>query len=331
MKKAANGKWVVCAGDVAVDMIVPYGEMKRHLRALAEGKVPDGPKPIPYRRPGGTSGNTAAFLGQLTVPTVIASRISAESGGRFLMNDLKRYGLNTDYLIQEGPDAAMLVAILDENDRIMFKWTDPEARIEGLLRGDLPDSLVGITGIAVLSGVNVMAGTQRGIELTEFAERCKQKGATVAVDLNLRVESFGFDAGRRALIERIIAASDIVFGSGVEEFGMWGGAGDFESSVVAFAQRYPSKIVAARNGPGPAMLVQGGEASFFPPLDVEVVNMVGAGDAFNAGFIAATHRGLDPKTAMKYGIAVACHAISHTEIRAAPDEAELQRLVAMQR
>jgi sugar/nucleoside kinase (ribokinase family) len=64
-----------------------------------------------------------------------------------------------------------------------------------------------------------------------------------------------------------------------------------------------------------------------PGLDVEVVDTVGAGDAFNAGFIAARLEGRNLDEALAWGNAVAASTIAEHGARSGPTRAELTALL----
>ena len=324
-------KYIACVGDVAVDFIVPYADMKRFMRGTKEGTMEEGPKPEVHRCPGGTSGNTATILSQLGSPTLLCTKITTGSQGKFLQRDLVKYDINTDYCIVDGDDYQIMMAILDDNDRVMFKWQDSSVDRELFRHNEIPDEVALKSDIVHIAGVNVWSGTEQGHELARFAERAKELGCIVSVDLNLRLETFGFSDERRAMYEKIINASDIVFGSDADEFGVFTEIADFETSVKQFNNKFPGKIIVARHGKEDTLLIADDQCSFFPSLDVDVVNKVGAGDSFDAGFLHAYHKGDSLQKCVKTGIACAAYTITHKEAHAAPSITELRILISRQK
>jgi 2-dehydro-3-deoxygluconokinase len=59
-----------------------------------------------------------------------------------------------------------------------------------------------------------------------------------------------------------------------------------------------------------ALLLAGGQPHCGPRYEVEIVDRIGAGDAFSAGLIFATLRGADWESALRF--AVALSALKHT-------------------
>lgn len=77
------------------------------------------------------------------------------------------------------------------------------------------------------------------------------------------------------------------------------GVDDLESAVERLAELVP--VVAVKLGPEGSMARRSREAVTSPPLSVEAVDPVGAGDSFNAGFIHQYVRGADLPTCLAYG------------------------------
>ncbi len=75
--------------------------------------------------------------------------------------------------------------------------------------------------------------------------------------------------------------------------------GDFDEAVRRLAATVPLLVV--KLGSKGAMAVRGNERFFCSPLAVEVVDPVGAGDTFNAGFLHQYVRGADLNTCLDWG------------------------------
>jgi len=154
----------------------------------------------------------------------------------------------------------------------------------------------------------------------------RQAGLVVSLDLNLRLESWGMDRELRKIFEQAIELSDLVFGSGVEEIIPYSG----ETSVQAGAETLSAgnKTVIARLGGEGAFVVAPGESFTSPAFQVEMVDSLGAGDAFNGGFIAARLGGEELPEAARWGNAAAALKIRKTGARGLPTRQELMVLLA---
>jgi len=74
---------------------------------------------------------------------------------------------------------------------------------------------------------------------------------------------------------------------------------DTEKAIRALSVRVPAVVV--KMGARGAVAVRGGERISVPGVPVNVVDTVGAGDSFDAGFLHQYLRGADLRTCMEYG------------------------------
>ena len=74
---------------------------------------------------------------------------------------------------------------------------------------------------------------------------------------------------------------------------------DLEMAIARLAEQVATVVV--KLGPKGAMAVRGRERIMAPPVKVEVVDPVGAGDSFDAGFLSQYLRGRDLATCLEYG------------------------------
>ena len=321
-------KYVTCVGDVCVDLIVPYGEFKQYLRNMELMKDPDVQRPQVFRRLGGTSGNTILIASALGAPVMIASKVSAESHGNFILKELNKYQVNTDYLRQEGPDGLCMVAILDNDDREMMIWNDNNVPSFFFEEYSIDDEIARKSSIIHFAGVMIREDAEQEREMIRFAKVARETGCKCTLDLNLRIETWGFTPERRQIFDRMIAECNIVFGSGSDEFEPFTGIHEFGSSAIAFSKIYSDKTVIARDGANDVLIINNGEYTSIPTLPTNIVNKVGAGDAFDAGFLTAYAEDHSIEECVKYGIAVASYTIGSENAHAVPSEAELKRMIA---
>lgn len=124
---------------------------------------------------------------------------------------------------------------------------------------------------------------------------------------------------------------DIVFVGEDEAEAAWGLTG---AAAVRAALPEPGTLV-VKQGAGGALVLTRGEdgrdtAHFEPALHVDVVEPVGAGDAFAAGFLSATLRGLPDAERLRHGHVMAAVALTVPgDLGRPPPRAAADRLVAM--
>jgi sugar/nucleoside kinase (ribokinase family) len=87
------------------------------------------------------------------------------------------------------------------------------------------------------------------------------------------------------------------------------------------------RTVIARQGAKGALVVSPDDVFSSPAFEVEVVDTVGAGDAFNGGFIAACLAEKDLREAVRWGNAAAALKIEKRGARGLPSRENLFRLL----
>jgi 2-dehydro-3-deoxygluconokinase len=181
-----------------------------------------------------------------------------------------------------------------------------------------------LTGITPALSATARAATIRARELARAA------GLTTSLDLNLRRRLWSDDEAAPVLRE-LAAGVDVVLGS-TDELALLAGSdvdGTPEEQVAAAIGLGPSIAVAKLGADGVLGLEAGGTPVLVPPIAVPlVIDPVGAGDAFCAGFIAGRLDGTDLATALRMGNACGALAVAASGDQAGlPDRAELARLL----
>ncbi|GAA2628383.1 sugar kinase [Streptomyces axinellae] len=113
--------------------------------------------------------------------------------------------------------------------------------------------------------------------------------------------------GPRVLLE-LARHSDLVFVGEDEAAAAWGMHGGPEAVRAALPE--PAVLVVKQGSAGATAFVGDEPGVFAPALRVDVVSPVGAGDAFAAGFLAGTLRGLPVRERLRHGHLMAAAALT---------------------
>lgn len=154
----------------------------------------------------------------------------------------------------------------------------------------------------------------------------------VSFDVNYRVGLWPdrTDEGPAVLLD-LARGSDIVFVGEDEAEAAWGISGP---EAIRAALPEPDTLVVKQGSEGATVHSRradgGDEVTFAPSLKVDVVAPVGAGDAFAAGFLAATLRGLPVFERLRHGHLMAAAVLTVPgDLATPPDRALADRLVAL--
>ena len=311
---------VVVLGDVNVDLTlrVPDRAIPRAARTLNE----------PELTGGGTAGNTAAALARLGVPVEFVGSIGDDGFGRWIAADFAALGVGCRGLVVLDVPTAQVIALLEpDGDRSLVVWPTDGGALTFLRPEDLDADLV--TGAAWLhtTGMCLRDSPVRDTMLAGM-RLARAAGVRVSLDLNLRIELWGLDAEKRAAVVAAVELADVVLGNGPEELLQVAGGDSVEAAVTAIGDG--RRTVVARLGAEGALACDAdGSLVRSPGFQVAARNTVGAGDAFDAGFVAATVEGRTLAEALRWGNAVAALKVSRPGgARDLPSRAEVEALLA---
>ncbi len=181
-----------------------------------------------------------------------------------------------------------------------------------------------LTGITPALSATAREAVNRSIELAKGA------GLTVSLDVNLRRRLWS-DEAAAPIVRALARQADVVLGSPDELAVVTGLSTDDPAPLARAVLKLGPMYAVVKLGSDGALGVKRGSAPItVPALPVpSVVDPVGAGDAFSAGFISARLSGADMTLALRTGNACGAAAVaSMGDLTGLPDAFELERLLA---
>ena len=286
----------------------------------------------------GAEANVAVGLARLGHSVALIGRIGADGFGDAIRRRLRGEGVSTDFLATEdgaatgllfrerrivGPAQVLYARRDSAGSRLPVGDVDRAAEA-GLFRDA---KWLHLSGITPALSDDAKAATFRAAELA------RSSGLTVSLDLNLRRRLWS-DEVARPVLRDLAALSDVVLGSPDELAAIVGQRPDAEPAELARAvlSLGPSVAVVKLGAEGALLATAGPEPAtiVWPALPLpNVVDPVGAGDAFCAGFIAARLEDLSFERALAY--ANACGAAAASSLgdqTGLPGRDELMALLA---
>ncbi|MGH6718865.1 MAG: bifunctional 5-dehydro-2-deoxygluconokinase/5-dehydro-2-deoxyphosphogluconate aldolase [Alphaproteobacteria bacterium] len=256
---------------------------------------------------GGSPANTAVGAARLGLRPAMITRVGDEHMGRFVRQTLAAEGVDVSQ-VRTDPERLTGLVVLGIRDRDTFPliFYRENCADMALAEADIDATFVASAGAALLSGThfsraNVAAASRRVMTLMRRA------GGRVILDVDYRpvlwgLTGHGLGEARFVASDRvtehllgIVAECDVVVGT-EDEIRIAGGAADPLVALRAIRARSPAIIVMKRGAAGcvifpgdiPDAVDQGLSV---PGFAVEVFNVLGAGDAFMAGFLRGFVRG----------------------------------------
>jgi 2-dehydro-3-deoxygluconokinase len=252
---------------------------------------------------GGAEANVAAACARLGLRAAWISAVPASPWGERIRRELTGHGVDCThvrvveggrvgvYFLEFGAPPRPIRVLYDRRDSAFARLTPEAIDWEPVRRG----RLVHLTGITPALG----AGPR------QLVERALAEAAAVSFDLNYRAALWP-PAAARAFAEAALPAARHVFVGEGEARTVFGLDGPAEATLEALARLAPKATVALLQGQaGSTVLADGRLWRPGRTHAVQVVDPVGAGDAYVAGFLWATLSGRGIQEAVDAAAAVA--------------------------
>jgi fructokinase len=209
-------------------------------------------------------------------------RLSTDRFGTRLERMLVADGVRLDAVVRTDEPTTLALAELDETGSARYRFYERATSAPGLTPeaalAALPPA-VGILHVGTLGlTLEPMATALEAVVEELFGK------ALVMVDPNIRPWVIGDADAYRGRLRRVIGHSDVVKVS--EEDMTWlEPQHDAAAAARTLLQAGPRVVLLTRGGDGVLVVTGTGDVPV-PALDVEVVDTIGAGDAFGGGFLA---------------------------------------------
>jgi 5-dehydro-2-deoxygluconokinase len=298
---------------------------------------------------GGSSANIAFGVARLGLRAAMISRVGDEQMGRFLLETLQREGCDTSQ-VQVDPERLTGLVLLGLKDRDTFPllFVRENCADMAIDAAAIGEDFIADCRALLITGTHLSTPTVRAASLAALGHAGRH-GVVRVLDIDYRPVLWGLtkrgeganryvaDAAVTAKLQEVLPQFDLLIGT-EEEFMIAGGvAGDLlaclrrvrEVTGAALVVKLGAKGCCFIEGTVPARLE---DAPTAVGERIEVLNVLGAGDAFAAGLMSGFLRGEGFLGAAR--IANACGAIvvsRHACAPAMPTPAELSHWFSGQR
>jgi len=280
---------------------------------------------------GGTESNVAIALARLGVEVGWFSRVGDDEMGRFIVHNVRGEGVDTSRVIVDSgaPTGIFLKEISGVGTTTVYYYRHGSAASR-MRPGDLDtEYLTGarwlhVTGITPALSESCLATVEEAIELGRSA------GLEVSFDPNMRLKLWTVEQAREVMFP-LIHRSTILLG-GMEELSLLLQV-DTPDAAADWALEQGLGIAVVKLGADGALVATPSERRTIAPFTISrVVDTVGAGDGFDAGFIAARLLDRDPWQAAELGNVVGAHALMvEGDYEGYPTMAEAEAFIAGRR
>ncbi|WP_251862235.1 sugar kinase [Clostridium sp. Marseille-Q2269] len=311
-------KKVVTMGEVLLRLSTPSN--KRFIQAQSLDAV--------Y---GGAEANVAISLANFGLDPYFVSKIPYNPIGESALNNLRKFGVKTDYIARGGERLG--IYFVEKGMSIRPSKVVYDRANSSMCTADLDDfdfdTIFKGADWFHFSGITPAIG-EKGIKIAKKAvEVAKQNGVKISLDLNYRKQLWGIEEFERVM-SGLLQDVDVCFGwlSSLESNNNEYHVADFAKEGInikrleevfgKMIEKFNIKYVvttmrenfSASHNALSAIIYNGKEIYQSKRYDFNIEDRVGAGDAFAAGLIYGLVTGKDYRDALEFG--VASSALKHT-------------------
>lgn len=319
---------VVCIGRLAVDLYAqqigaPLSDVTSFAKYL-----------------GGSSANIAFGCARLGLKSAMLARVGNEQNGQFLTAALAAEGCDVSH-IKIDPERLTALVMLGLKDKDTFPlifYRDNCADM-ALAEEDIDETFIASSRALLITGTHF--STQQVHRSSSLAlEYARRNNVRTVLDIDYRPVLWGLtqkgdgetrfiaNDGVTAHLQGILPKFDLVVGT-EEEFMIAGGSRDIIASLQAVRAVSQASLVVKR-GPLGCTVIHGAipksldDGFNYEGVQVEVLNVLGAGDAFLSGFLKGWLNGEGDESCCRYANACGALVVSrHACAPAMPTPVEL--------
>jgi 2-dehydro-3-deoxygluconokinase len=265
----------------------------------------------------GAESTVAQYLSNLGHKCAWVSKVGQDPFGRRIVSALAAQGVDTGliYYDRDAPTAVFFKDPTPSGSRVYYYRKGSAA--SAMSATDVAALPLAGVRLIHLSGITPALSSTCAATVDILFDRARQAGAMVSFDINYRPNLWPVkEAG--PVLHRLAQRADIVLVGRDEAQTLWG----IGTAAEARELLQPCPVIVVKDSGVGATEFNGRNITFEPALEVEVIEPVGAGDAFAGGYLSGMLRGLNSGQRLRLGHHLAARALRSLDdyVSVTPDE-----------
>jgi 5-dehydro-2-deoxygluconokinase len=276
---------------------------------------------------GGSAANVAVAASRLGRRSAVITRTGEDPFGRFLHRALSGYGVDDRYVssVPGLPTPVTFCEIFPPDNFPIYFYRYPKAPDLELVSGELDMPAIRAAGVFWVTVTGLSQEPSRSATLAALADRAKS-GITV-LDLDYRPTLWPSRDEARRWTRAALPHATVAVGN-LDECETATGTRDPMSAGRALRD-FGLDLAVVKQGPAGVLALDDSATVHVPPLSVEVVNGIGAGDAFGGALCHGLLAGWDTAAVMRFANAAGAIVASRLSCAdAMPTSDEVRQLLA---
>lgn len=264
----------------------------------------------------GDTYNTSVYMARLGLQTDYITQLGDDPYSTRIVDAMKAENIGTDFIKQLPGRSPGLYVIRNtpDGEREFFYWRKEAPARELFSNPDntqeLAEKLRSVNCV-YLSGITLaIIGEQGRKALLQLLPALRAQGVKIAFDSNFRPRLWQDQQQAQQAMLDILQLTDIALLTLDDENLLWG-----DDTIEGCLERYKNAAITElvlKRGASDTIVIQHGQQTHVPvPPVSNIVDTTGAGDTFNAGYLAGRLNGLSPVEAAKQGTRCAAAVIRH--------------------
>ncbi|WP_320130233.1 sugar kinase [uncultured Sphaerochaeta sp.] len=232
----------------------------------------------------GAESNVAVGLSKLGHTSGWISKLGEDEFGEFIIRELRGEGVDTSRVLHttEYPTGIMFKQFSADKESSVYYYRKGSAA-STLCPQDLDEEYIKQAKILLVSGITPALGESCRKTLVRAIEIVHEQGGLVCFDPNIRRKLWSEEQAKETL-QPFLDVSDIVL-LGEDEAEILLNE-TMPEKIIEALRKHNVRWIAVKMGNKGAYVADSKHECFTPIYPMKVVDSIGAGDAFNAGFLA---------------------------------------------
>lgn len=253
----------------------------------------------------GAESNVAIGVRRLGQPATWISRVGADGFGELILRELRAEGVTTHVTVDPDRPTGVMVKERPSGLRTNVRYYRSGSAASAMTAFDVDSEPITSAAVLHVTGITPALGPGPASAVRLAIDMAREHGVLVSLDVNYR-SALWSRADAAAALAPLVSLADIVF-AGPEEASLIVEAAKPEQLAAAIAELGPAHVIVKLGADG-AVSVIDGVARATPAAPVQVVDTVGAGDAFVAGYLAEMLEGAPPEERLSTAAAAGAFA-----------------------
>lgn len=278
---------------------------------------------------GGCPTNISVGTRRLGLRSALLTAVGDDQIADFVLAFLNREGVETRFIPRKpGRRTSAVIMAIQPPDRFPLTFyregcADRELTIDDVVRAPVAQS-----AIVLVTGTGLSHEPSRAATFYA-ADSAAAAGSQVFVDVDYRPDQWSSRSAFATSMQQLVRHASLVVGT-EEEVVAAADNDDVEHAIGTLLSATSAPLVLKRGARG-ATLFRNGSRTDIPAFRIEVLNVLGAGDAFASGLITGIRRGWPLERAIRMGNATGAIVVTrHGCANFMPTDAEVEAFVSEQ-